>query len=162
MEYNFTHQEYLSDFQVMDLYDQMVSEGLYDKVFYADQHPTAELFLDYIRAFCWMASVRDEEDESVGVFWLDGFSGKVAFLHYWVFKIGWGQAKRLPQAVVQWITDNTDGCITGLLGKTPSSNRLALRYLGRAGFAQMFEIEDAVRFKDGSYGSAVISYRRLK
>ena len=77
MEYNFTHQEYLSDFKIMDLYDQMVSEGIYGKVFYSDQHPTAESFLDYIRKFCWMVSVGNEDGNPIAVFWLDGCSVKM-------------------------------------------------------------------------------------
>lgn len=159
--YIFTHQEYLDDYTLQRLYNKLRAEGLYDKVFYEDNHPTANSFVDYIRNQCWMVHVMDTTGEDMGVFWLDGFSGKAAFFHYWVFKVGWGQSKDLQREVIEWLTEELKDSILTLVGKTPASNKLAIRFLKQGGFKILEAIPDAIGFANGTLDDAIISYRRL-
>jgi RimJ/RimL family protein N-acetyltransferase len=158
--YTFTHQEYLEDSDLHKLFFQLHGEGLYDKVFYENNHPIPSSFVTYVREQCWFVKVTNTSGQNVGAFWLSDFSGKAAFFHYWVFKAGWGESKAIQEETLRWLAKEST-LITTLIGKTPASNRLAVRFLKQAGFKILDAIPDAIRFADGTFDDAIISYRRL-
>lgn len=154
--YDFTHAAHLSNAQLAALFDRVVAEGLYDSFFYAGQCRTAEDFVKYSRSpLNWVFQV-EREGELIGFGMLDNFNAESAYFHHCHFRAGWRFTGDTAAAALAWIKRSIP-CISTLIGITPATNRLAVRYAQRNGFKILGEIPRSLRNKDGEVIDAVLS-----
>jgi len=137
MPYKFEHSAYLTDHEVKALFDRVVAEGLYEHFFHSGQCKTANDWLSYVRApGTWMFRVL-RNDELVAFAMLDNFSGRAAWFHHCHFRAGWRHTKNTAKACLLWLADALDGYVSTLVGITPASNKLAVKYAEKCGFEVM-------------------------
>lgn len=118
-------------------------------------------------------------------FWLNGFSGRVALIHFGMLKKGLPYADAIGRAGLHFLLHgNTPphpphavssfaaSCassfvpparsvpaapLDAVLGITPTTHTLALRYITRLGFTPLAVLPNAIEHADGSYQSARLS-----
>jgi len=142
MDFEYIHQAYLSDGQLLELYRKARAEKLLGKVFMSDAFGTEASWVEYVRARCWLVLMTTGDNlEPFAVFWLDSFCGKVALFHYWCYRRAWGVlTDEVIAGVFEYLKGALDGQVRHLIGYTPKSNRLAVRILRKAGFEEKFEL----------------------
>lgn len=155
------HQAYLGDDDIKALYEKLVAQGLHTTVFYSGQHKTAGSWLRYVRERCWLVCIKDNSGVPLAVFWLDEFSGKTAFIHFWVYRGAWRRSSELAGRAIDYITESLGDTLTGVVGKTPVANKAAVGFAIRNGFTEMCRIPDACKMLDGQYSDAVITYKEI-
>lgn len=154
--YQFTHAKYLEDHEVIELYSRVVREGLADSYFYAGQFSSAVEFLRYVRSgFSWLFRV-EREGEVVAFGMLDNFNAESAYFHHCHFRAGWKFTSDTAKAALRWLHEVLPDLHT-LIGITPATNTLAVRFAKRNGFRILGEIPRSLRNKDGQVIDAVLS-----
>ncbi len=152
----YLHQKYMADNTLRNIYNDMVAEGAYAKMFNEGELATAQAWVEHIRENAWLVAMGDDQCRPFAVFWLDNFIGSVAMFHYFAYRCAWGQiTDEVLTDLFNWLRENIGGKVCNLVGYTPKKNRLAVRMLKRAGFEIGFELED----NEGNVD--VISYRRI-
>lgn len=142
------------------IYNKLKKSGMYETVFYGGQYPTYESWLQYINDEAWLVKVTEEGKDIAG-FWLTDFEGKTACLHYWIYREAWARTKEIGVTILNWIANHVPS-IDRLIGKTPSTNKLAVRYLEKVGFEVFCKIKDCITLANGDYDTAIISNYELR
>lgn len=156
MRYTFQHQAYLSDEEITGLYDRMEREGLLDGFFHSAQCVNAQEFLEYVRSDgVWMFDIR-RDDEVVAFAMLDNFSGESAYFHHCHFRTAWRYTRETAQHTLYWLRENCRDLST-LVGITPATNTLAVRYAERCGFKILGVIPKSLPGRGGQAVDAVLS-----
>lgn len=149
MPYTFRHSAYLTDDEIRGLFDRVVAEGLYEHFFHSGQFRDSIEWLDYVRSNkAWMFSV-SRNDQTIAFALLDNFSAEAAWFHHCHFRAGWKHTKETATMTLRWLADVLNGYISTLVGITPASNRLAVRYAKRCGFEIMGTLPRALHTFNG-------------
>lgn len=160
-EYRFIHTAYIDGNGPLEaLFDRVRAEGLYEAFFYAHQFDTASAFAEYLRAEAW-AFLIERDGDLVGFAYLNSFTGKAGFFHFCVFRCGWLHTVEIAKAGLAWL--KSERPVEVLIGRTPSSNRLAVRFAKRCGFKIIGTIPKAITLSaTNTADDAVISYLELE
>lgn len=156
MIYSFHHAKYLGDDEIRGLYARMEREGLLDCFFHAGQCRDAEQFLEYARDEGTWLFRADRYDETVAFASLDTFSAESAYFHHCHFRAGWKHTGETACAALSWLRKACP-VVKTLIGITPSTNRLAVRYAVRCGFKILGEIPRSLYDRDGNVRDAILS-----
>lgn len=161
MSYQVRRFSEMTDDEVIVLFYQMDQEGSKRLVFFDGHINTPWDFLDYVRSGTIFGGFLFKEGKPAACFWVSGISANVAFFHYWCFKLVWGKdVNNVALAALKYLATNTH--LTGLCGRTPASNRLAVRALKARGFKILALMPEAIEKYDGSIDDAVVSFYSLK
>lgn len=155
------HHAYLGNDDLEALYNKLVEQDLHQAVFYAGQHQKAESWARYVRERCWAVCIKSDAGIPLAVFWLDGFSGKTAFIHFWIYRGAWRKSNELAKQAIKYIKECLGDRLTGVIGKTPASNKAAVAFAIRNGFKELCRVPDACPVMGGGTSDAVITYREI-
>jgi len=121
---------------VMGLYDKMEEEGTSRVVFEDGAINSRSEFLTAMKTTCRLHVVLDDNDP-VAVIWLNRFEGKMARLHFCLFKKAWGKnSERVGRFAVTEILNmrfENENLYDSLVGYIPDKNRAARMFFHKIG-----------------------------
>ena len=121
MSYTFTYKDDMSLLELRVLYDLLKADDkLWKILWYDSPPPDCESWLYRLQSW-WFVRVNGAVDAPVGVFWLNGYQGRTAQIHFAVFKGVRHEAVQIGKATLQWLW------ALGCLGLT-AINVLAIVY----------------------------------
>lgn len=154
----------LPDSAVMELFLRMEEEGSLDMAFSGGEVRTPEEFLLVMKQPGNSLFVLLLRDEPVGFFWLNGFEGRMARVHFCLFKRVWGPGSMiLGRKILDYSLNlrgaNGEYLLDVLLGVTPEKNRLACRFAKRSGMTPLGVLPaGAFNARQGCSGPALVSW----
>lgn len=157
----------VGDGELRALWEALAAEGAARAVFYAGGVEDFESFRDFVDApGRWFYAVHAGGGPAA-VFWLDGRSGRSAFVHFAVLRRALGAAARIiGNYVTDWLLAHRgpDGrhTLDVLVGLTPATHVLAVRFVRDIGFTVLGVVPHALPLADGGGTGAVISYLTRK
>lgn len=130
----------LPDRQLLVIYLKLLKHRLVDKVFIMGEISTPDKFIAMIKNPRNVFNVViNEENEYMGLMWLNRWGFNHAFVHHCFFPEAWGKhTVEIGKMVLKyWFgmkKDNGEPILDVLMGKTPENNRLAVRFIKKMGF----------------------------
>ena len=122
---------------VMTLFDRMEDEGTAETVFEDGTIRTREDFLRAMKTGCRLHIILDDDDDPVAVVWLNGFEGKMARLHFCLFKKAWGvNSERVGRFAVSELLNlrfDNEPIYDCLVGYIPDKNKAARMFFQKIG-----------------------------
>jgi ribosomal protein L20 len=154
------------DSEILGFYDRMVKAGTAETVFTDGKINNRE---DWLRAMKspenFLYVVYDVDKEAVALFWLNRVEIKKARLHYSGFFKGWKKGsvkigRQILEILMGKKNSDNDGYLFDMLtGLTPSSNKLAIKYMRLCGWKIIGELPFGTwNHKAQKSEPAVISY----
>jgi len=139
----------LTDDDIMDLYDRVVSENLYPIVFYEGTVASKESFLKIMKGNANNLYVLKLGNETTGFVWLNRFEGRTAHFHFCTFKNTWGTGKNTDIAKQTLSTlinmQGTYGyCFDLFIGWLPVWNHHAIDFVKNCGAKSAGIIPNAI------------------
>lgn len=147
----------VADEHLCELWAQMKREGTLSSVFTLGEVYDSRSFIAYLRHPLNLPVLA--VDEAIqGVAWMNRLEDNHGFAHFWFSKEIWGpRVLEVGREILRyWFTwRNEDGTpmLDVILGKTPATNRRAIKFIQRLGFTILGEIPKIYHGQD-----AVISY----
>lgn len=155
-----------SDWVLSCVWEKIIADNLVSTVFYDGSCSTQEEFL---------ASMKDKsnipfivfrkDDASIPMFlWLNGVEGRAMRAHFTLFRDSWGarrHATDMAHHVITWLLTRKDerGHLWDTIyGMTPMRNRLACRFILRAGMRVVGVLPNAASIANGSVDDILITY----
>lgn len=137
----------------------LAEENVFQQVFYNGHLKSPGEFLEFMKRPANLPVFFFDGTEPLGVAWLNGLDGVLAFGHFAAMKNARGSTLELGEMVLRyWMSW---GLFNTILGVIPAWNVLAVRFIQRLGFKVLGEIPevlyDAYR---GEHVNAVVSYYR--
>lgn len=157
----------LDDAGLRRIWTMLVDEGAHRAVFFDGG-------VDDFEDFMAFADDDDREFFAVhagglpaAVFWLDGRTTRAARIHFAVMRRAHGRAARIiGNYVTDWLLSrrgpNGRHALDVLVGVTPETHRLALRFVRDIGFTVVGTVPQALALADGTGTGAVISHLARK
>lgn len=139
MYYMLTHREFLTDREIVELYHNVAEEGFADMLFYDNGVNSAAGWLAFAK-HQWLVKVDNEYGENAGFFWLNGFQGRTAQVHFCTRR-DYKNKVEAGQTALQWLRDHD--IVDSLYGCTPKIHRAALMFIKRLGFSVVGELPGA-------------------
>jgi hypothetical protein len=140
-EYYFMHKDHMSDAEIVDLYYGILSDGFGDILFYSGGTQNPDDWLDFVKlSTTWLVRVTHKSGQPVGLFWLNGFQGHTAQMHFAVRR-GWPDKLGAGRASVGWVAEKTE--LESLYGCTPKPFKHAIVYAKKVGFVMGHELPGA-------------------
>lgn len=162
MRYSFTHKDHMADDELLALYEMIRADARIWKYLWYDGAPVSWFdWKDRIRDW-WLASVTGPNDTTVGVFWLNGYQGRTAQIHFAIFEEHREQAVQIGKATMQWLSEL--GWLHSVYGLTPVTHRHVFPFIEAIGFKIIGKlpgacwIERKQKFVDGV--ASVYDFRR--
>ena len=130
----------LTDRQLLEIYLKLLKHRLIDKVFIMGEASTPDKFVAMIKNKRNVFNiVINEENECTTLSWLNRWGFNHAFVHHCFFPEAWGKhtyeiGKMVLKYWFEMKKDNGEPILDVLMGKTPESNRLAVRFIKKMGF----------------------------
>lgn len=152
------------DSQIMEFYDRMVEDGTASDVFYAGDVCNKVDFMRRMKDAALLL-VAMKEGRSIGIGWVNGIEGKLARVHFAMFRESWGESEQIGKQMIATVMDIKSGdefAIDSLYGFTPSKNRLAVEWVKRCGGVQCGELPSGGSFKGKTCGLVISHYMRGK
>jgi hypothetical protein len=127
---------------VMACYAAAERNGVAAVTFYDGAIKSAAAFYLFLRdCDAWFVRLDDERGKPAGCFWLNGYQGKTAAIHFMTFHDSGVDPLLLGRLSLRYVFKNTD--LASLWGCTPRPYRHALRYVGHLGFKVLGQIPAA-------------------
>ena len=140
MSYVFTHRDYMSREELLALYDRIEADVTLCKTLWYDGEPGLfSHFMERIRTW-WLAAV-SADDQTVGMFWLNGYQGRTAQIHFAIFEEHRTWAVEIGSATMQWLTDLN--WLQSVYGLTPATHRHVFPFIEALGFKIMGKVPGA-------------------
>ncbi|BBD08757.1 hypothetical protein [Desulfovibrio ferrophilus] len=144
------------------LWEQLEREGSARSLFYDGSMNTAEDFARFAQAPQRLLYAVFVSGTPAALFWLDGWSGRAAFIHFVVFRRAYGSTARvIGRYVTGWLlrAKRKGGLplVQTLIGLTPETNPLAIRFVRDIGFRVLGRIPHAVTMLEGETTGAIVS-----
>lgn len=137
------------------------------RVFYDGSVQSFKQFLSFARSGENLIWAIYQGPKPLGLVWLNGFTGKAAFVHLTSFR--GAERKHTTAAARQFMAmvfsardplDKSRHFLETLVGITPSSYSLALRFARACGFVEQARIPQAIHLAhEGRYEDAVLTCR---
>ncbi len=131
-KYRFIHQQYLTDLEVVALFHELQNQDMVPRLFYDGGVTDDASWLEYMRGMCWLVKVIERGNGCVGVFWLNGFQGRTAQIHFTIWKHHAESQVKVGTAVVEWLASL--GQFDSLYGCTPKPYRDVVKLIKEVGF----------------------------
>lgn len=132
MRYSFTHKDHMADDELLALYEMIRADARIWKYLWYDGAPRSWFdWKDRIEKW-WLASVIGPNDTTVGVFWLNGYQGRTAQIHFAIFEEHREQAVQIGKATMQWLSEL--GWLHSVYGITPATHRHVFPFITALGF----------------------------
>ena len=159
MRYIFEHAAHLPKDEVAQLYPLAKAHSRADIVFYDGVIRDWRSWVDFITdCKAWVVRVRNEQG-IVGFFWLNGYMGRTAMMHFCVFdSMPFEDAVELGRQSVAYVFKHTE--MQSVYGCTPRIYRHVFPFIKALGFRILGEIPGAcyIKRKD-KYVPGVVSVR---
>jgi hypothetical protein len=140
MSYVFTHKDYLDNEGLLALYGRLEDDANLWKTLWYDGAPdSTNAWLERIRTW-WLAAV-SADDQTVGVFWLNGYQGRTAQIHFAIFEEGRAEAVEIGKATMRWLSDLN--WLHSVYGLTPATHRHVFPFIEAIGFKIMGRVPGA-------------------
>ena len=122
----------LRDSEILSLYDKMVEQDLDQIVFMSEPVMSRDKFLAIVKSSGTLFYAVEDSDGSIAaITWLNRFEGKIARMHFCVYKEWWGRGAGIMMEVARHIKSLQDEegipIFIRLVGYIPSNNKFALR-----------------------------------
>ena len=141
MKYQYTHKDHLSDTRLFDIYHQVVQEGQEPYLFYDAGVKNVVGWFEFIKnGNAWFVDVHDEEGQPAGIFWLNGYQGRAAQIHFCSWNANKNKIETVKQAMA-WV--KAQGHLYSLYGCTPKPFRHVRAFIKAAGFKRIGELPGA-------------------
>lgn len=151
----------LSDEIVLNLAREYQKDGTFTRVFCEGVIETPEQFLEAMKNPANAPVFIYRGFKPIGVAWLNGFSGNIAFAHFCFLVSAWGpDTERAGRMVVDyWMTFPA---IQVLIGTTPETSGPAAKYAERLGFVRLGAIPRFIHdaYHDRHVAAIVLYYVR--
>ena len=126
------------DSDIARVYDQIVSEELYQTMFATEFEMPRDLFISMMKSSSTIfMGVLDKDGVVAGIGWLNRFEGKIARMHFCVFKKWWGRSAEIMGTIREYIHSlkGEDGSplFIRFIGYIPSRNIFAVKCALRDG-----------------------------
>lgn len=132
MSYTFEHKDHMSRMKLLILHDVLKADATLWKTLWYDGAPsTWAEWLSRIDSW-WLACVNSADDHTVGVFWLNGYAGRTAQIHFAIFEENRHEAVQIGQATMQWLDEL--GWLHSVYGLTPATHRHVFPFIEAIGF----------------------------
>lgn len=162
MRYTFTHRDHMLPWRVEEIYQLIMREPSLARTLWYDGQPLdLEAFKNKVKEW-WLVRVASADDHTVGVFWLNGYQGRTAQLHFAIFEWHRHEAVWIGEEAMQWLKDL--GWLHSVYGMTPATHRHVLPFVEALGFQIIGRIPGACwvqrkqKFVDGVV--SVYDFRR--
>ena len=148
----------LAEADVRQLWDRTRQEGLHDTVFYDGGVTCARDFVQLVapgRAWLYridrvggVAGVGGVDvPDTVAYCWCNGFMGRIACIHFCIFRDGWAESVAIGRMATQFLLESVgqdgDPLLHSLVGVTPAPYRHALALVDALGFRRVGRIPGA-------------------
>ena len=141
MSYVFTHKDHMRDEDLYALHDKISADATLCKSLWYDGAPVSWFdWKDRIRDW-WLASVTGPNDTIVGVFWLNGYQGRTAQIHFAIFEEHRERAVQIGKATMEWLSEL--GWLHSVYGLTPVTHRHVFPFIEALGFKIMGKVPGA-------------------
>lgn len=146
MTYILTHGSKLSTIQKSRLFSLAVEKGVADVVFYEGQFHSWAGWLQYLRVTnAWLVQCETPEGEVCGFWWLNGYTGKAAQIHFCFWGLSFDEAVTLGRQSLHWLFGL--GEIISVYGMTPKPWRHVFPFIEALGFRRGLELPGACFIK---------------
>lgn len=142
MEFYFNHADHLAKDEIAAMYRNAKNAGVAESVFYDGEIENWGDFVGYMCHGNWLVQVKNEHNEEVGFFWLNGFMGRTAMIHFCVYDLRGEDALELGRQTVEWVTTKTNAARV-LYGITPKVYRHVFPFITGLGFEIVGELPEA-------------------
>ena len=140
-KYLFFHKDYLSEQDLIGIYERIASDPVLTKTLWYDGAPAGpHSWLKRTKDW-WMAQGRTEYGTPVGVFWLNGFTGKTAQMHFCIYPERHAEAVDIGRAAMDWL--DSLGWLKSVVGITPVTHRHVMPYIQALGFQVIGKVPGA-------------------
>ena len=132
MDYIFTHKAYMADDELKWIYEAICSDATLCKTLFYDGAPGClGVFLDRADQW-WLTAVARPDDTTVGVFWLNGYQGRSAQIHFAIFEGHRAEAVQIGRATMDWLYEQE--WLHSVYGLTPATHRHVFPFIEAIGF----------------------------
>jgi len=131
----FTHSAHLSVDDLKKLYERMVSEGLDKAVLYDGSIKCWQDWANFmLETKSWLVQCAWEDGTVVGMWWLNGFLGKTAMIHFcWFKNTTFNEKVEIGKQALKWLASLN--ILRSVFGLTPKPYRHVIPYLEATGFS---------------------------
>jgi hypothetical protein len=161
-----THAKNLTDEQIKALFDSAEHHKRTEWLFYDDGILTADEWLSFVKNTkislrCWLVQLELTDRGVVGFFWLNGFQGTTAQIHFCTWDMTHNEAVLCANLSLKWLKDNN--IVRSLYGLTPAPFKHVVGFLQEVGFQVIGELSGACFIaKDKQYHTGIISTYNFK
>ena len=155
----------ISDRHLAGIYRRTVKEKTVHKVFFDMQVRNTNDFINYFKDENLEFFIVSYHGQESGFYWLKEFAPRASFITYCLYKSFWGEhTLKISQACIEATFNKKDEHGNHktdiLLGLTPASNKLALKFLAKNGMKIVGSIPNLIRdAQKGKLVDGIISYR---
>ena len=141
MNYLFWHKEHLKEQDLIDLYGRIDADSILRKTLWYDGPPeTSGDFLRRVENW-WFVKITTADDHTVGTFWLNGYQGRTAQIHFAIFEEFRPWSVEIGKATLQWLADLD--WLHSVYGITPATHRHVFPFIEAIGFKIMGSVPGA-------------------
>lgn len=133
MMYTFWHRDHLTEQDLITAYRTIEQDEALCRTLWYDGMPAGpHTWLKRAKDW-WVVQGRTEDGEPVGMFWLNGFQGRTAQMHFCVYSAYHAQAVEIGRAALDWLGEL--GWLSSVYGVTPVTHRHVIPYITALGFS---------------------------
>lgn len=157
--YDFEHRVHMDEQQLDQLLFELQRDPVLARTIWYDGAPKD---LKNKAKEWWLVRVAGAGDRTVGVFWLNGYQGRTAQIHFAVFEDSRSEAVEIGKATMRWLDEQ--GWLHSVYGLTPATHRHVFPFITAIGFQILGRIPGACwverkqRYIDGV--ASVYDFRR--
>ena len=153
----------ISDEEIRILWAKVHRDGIKEVLFYDAEIDTEEDFFKLIESPYGHFYSITVDGEIAGMFWLNGWEGYAARVHYCFFREYYRRCMEIASEGLRHIfsMNRQDGTpyVKTLYGVTPVTNRLSIKFLQKCGFTVIGEVPDVCFIKrENASVAGVVSY----
>lgn len=128
----FHHKVHLTDEALKGVYATIMAESALASALWYDGLP--ENYADWRARVVgqWLVLVTDEAMTPQGVFWLDGYMGRSAQIHFAIYEAARPKAGDIGRATLAWLGEQN--WLQSVYGVTPATHRHVFPFLRALGF----------------------------
>ncbi len=147
---------------IRGLAEQFQKEGTFGLVFFEGYIKSPADFLEAMQAPGNVPVLVYAGHGPVGIAWLQGVGGSIAFAHFCFLKRTWGrQSLEIGRLLLKyWMSFQSDGgaVLDTIIGNIPTMNSRAISYVRKIGFRLLGDVPRMMRSESGERRSATILY----
>ena len=132
MRYVFTHKDHMADDELLALYEMIKADATLWKTLWYDGAPRSWSDWKNRSRDWWLTAVARPDDTTVSVFWLNGYQGRTAQIHFAIFEDHREQAVQIGKATMEWLSEL--GWLHSVYGLTPCTHRHVFPFIEAIGF----------------------------